>query len=153
MTKTIVLAWMLVAALAGPAAAQTADQKAVQQAVESFLLRLGDHKFESLASDFTEKALIVVTRQREPQWVTTTQTADEWIAGLKKNTSPVTFREPLTNVKVTIDDGHLAFLRADFQVMRDGKAQSHGVDQFTLVRDASGWKIAVVAYTSTPSPR
>ena len=40
--------------------------------------------------------------------------------------------------------------RADFQVMRDGQAQSKGVDQFTLVRDGSGWKIAVVAYTSMP---
>jgi hypothetical protein len=54
---------------------------------------------------------------------------------------------------VTIDDGHLAFLRADFQVMRDGKAQSHGVDQFTLVRDGAAWKIAVVAYTSMPVAR
>lgn len=167
MTKHITFALILISAIAGPAAAQTADQKAVQQAVESFLLRLGDHKFELLGSDFTEKALIVVTRQRpstssgrgepveprEPQWVTTTQTADEWIAGLKTNTNPVTFREPLTNVKVTIDDAHLAHLRADFQVMRDNKAQSHGVDQFTLVREASGWKIAVVAYTSIPAPR
>jgi len=38
-------------------------------------------------------------------------------------------------------------------VMRDGKAVSHGVDQFTLVREASGWKIAVVAYTSLPIAR
>jgi hypothetical protein len=144
------LAWIMVAAVTGPAAAQTADQKAVQQAVESFLLRLGDHHHDTLAADFTEKGLIVITRQRETQWVTTTQTADEWIAALRKNPNPVTFREPITNVQVTIDDGHLAFLRADFQVMRDGKAQSHGVDQFTLVRDGTAWKIAVVAYTSMP---
>jgi hypothetical protein len=51
---------------------------------------------------------------------------------------------------VTIDSDHLAHVRADFQVMRDGKAQSYGVDQFTLVRDASGWKFAVIAYTSMP---
>ena len=51
---------------------------------------------------------------------------------------------------MTIDSDHLAYVRADFQVMRDGKAQSYGVDQFTLVRDASGWKFAVIAYTSMP---
>jgi hypothetical protein len=153
MRKTITLALLMLVGLALPAAAQTADQKTVQQAVESFLLRLGDHQYDSLAAGFTEKGLIVITRQREPQWVTTTQTADEWIAALKKNATPVTFREPLTNVKVTIDDAHLAFLRADFQVVRDNKVQSHGVDQFTLVRDAAGWKIAVVAYTSIPEPR
>jgi hypothetical protein len=54
---------------------------------------------------------------------------------------------------VTVDSDHLAYLRADFQVMRDGKAQSHGVDQFTLIREATGWKLAVVAFTSMPTGR
>jgi hypothetical protein len=44
----------------------------------------------------------------------------------------------------------LAYLRADFQVVRDGKAQSQGVDQFTLTREGGAWKIAVIAYTSMP---
>jgi len=34
--------------------------------------------------------------------------------------------------------------------MRDGKPQSKGVDQFTLVREGGAWKLAVVAYTSMP---
>jgi hypothetical protein len=29
---------------------------------------------------------------------------------------------------------------------------SHGVDQFTLVREPAGWKFAVLAYTSIPIP-
>jgi hypothetical protein len=62
----------------------------------------------------------------------------------------VTFREPLTNVTITIDSDHLAYVRADFQVIRDGKAVSYGVDQFTLVREPSGWKFAALAYTSMP---
>lgn len=153
MTKRITLALILAAAFAGPAAAQTADQKAVQQTVESFLLHLGDHEYDKVAADLTPKALIAITRDRDGQWSNSFQTGDEWMAALKKNANPVTFREPLTNITVTIDDGHLAFLRADFQVLRDGKAQSHGVDQFTLVREGSAWKIAVVAYTSIPATR
>ena len=42
----------------------------------------------------------------------------------KRNPNPATFREPLTNVSVTIDSDHLAYLRADFQTVRDGKAGS-----------------------------
>jgi hypothetical protein len=53
---------------------------------------------------------------------------------------------------VTIDSDQLAYLRADFQIMRDGKAQSHGVDQFTLVREGGAWKLAVIAFTSLPLP-
>ena len=96
--------------------------------------------------------MIVVTRQRPGQtdWTSSYQTRDEWLASLRRNPNPTTFREPITNVQVTVDSDHLAYLRADFQVMRDGAAQSHGVDQFTLVREGGAWKIAIVAYTSMP---
>src|SRR5262245_5868693 len=131
--------------------ADKANDKAITDLIESFLLHLGDHQFDSVEKDFAAKALIVVTRLRDGQWVNTYQTSEEWLAGLRRNPNPITFREPLTNVQVTIDSDQLAFVRADFQVVRDGRAQSRGVDQFTLVREPSGWKIAVVAYTSLPA--
>jgi len=94
----------------------------------------------------------VIARQRGGQWVNSFQTGEEWVAGLKTNPNPTAFREPLSNVTVTIDSDRLAYLRADFQIMRDGRAQSHGVDQFTLVRDGDAWRVAVVAFTSLPLP-
>jgi len=143
---------VLILAVAVPVRGQSDDEKAVQSAVESFLTRLGDHQFDALDADFTPKAVIVVTRQRagSTDWANSYQTAEEWIAGLRKNPNPTTFREPIANAKVTIDSGRLAYLRADFQVIRDGKALSSGVDQFTLVREPAGWKIAAIAYTSMP---
>ena len=146
-------ALVLLLGLAAPAFAQSGEERAVQTFVEDFLLRLGDHKVDTLDADFAPKALIVVTRQRAGEWVNSYQTGEEWLAALKKNTNPVTFREPITNVKVTIDSHQLAHVRADFQVVRDGTVLSSGVDQFTLVRDGARWKIAVVAYTSIPSAR
>ena len=126
-------------------------EKTVQSFVEDFLLRLGDHKFETIDTDLAPKAIVVITRQRDNQWTNTYQTGEEWLAGLKGNTNALPFREPLTNVKVTIDSGRLAHLRGDFQILRDGKVQSKGVDQFTLIRETSGWKIAMVAFTSLPA--
>jgi ABC-type sugar transport system substrate-binding protein len=149
---TVALVAALVAAVVAPALAQSPVENAqsVQKAVERFLLHLGDHQFEAVADDLAPKALIIVSRQRDGQWTNSFQTGDEWLAALKKNPNPATFREPTTNVTVTIDSDRLAHVRADFQVMRDGAAQSTGVDQFTLVREPSGWKMAVVAYTSLP---
>ena len=150
---TILLSLLAVVAAVPPARAQSAgekEEKAVQAAVESFLTRLGDHKYDTLDADFTPNAIIVVSRQRDGQWTNSYQTAEEWLAGLKKNPNPTTFREPITNPKITIDSDRLAYLRADFQVIRDGKAVSSGVDQFTLMREPAGWKIVAVAYTSMP---
>lgn len=130
--------------------AQASAEKAVQSAVEDFLTRLGDARYDTLETDFTPNALIVVARQREGSWTNAYQTAEEWLGALRKNPKPTRFREPISNVKVTIDSGELAYLRADFQVVVEGKVRSSGVDQFTLVRDNGRWKIAAIAYTSIP---
>ena len=148
--KNVLAVCLLVLTLGVPALAQSSDRKAVQEVVERFLLHLGDHEFDKVAADLAPKALVLVARQRDAEWSNSFQTGDEWVAALKKNPNPTTFREPITNVAVTIDSDHLAYLRADFEIMRDGKAQSHGVDQFTLVREGGAWKLAVVAYTSLP---
>ena len=151
--KHILAVCLLFVAVATPAFAQSSDKKVVQDTVERFLLTLGDHEFDKVAADLAPKALVIIARERDGQWANTFQTGDEWIAALKKNPNPTTFREPLTNVVVTVDSDHLAYLRADFEIMRGGAAQSHGVDQFTLVREPSGWKIAVLAFTSIPIGR
>jgi hypothetical protein len=126
------------------------DERAVQGAVEAFLLHLGDHEWDKVAADLAPQALVVIARDRSGEWVNSYQTGDEWLAALRRTANPTTFREPIANVKVTIDSAHLAYVRADFRVMRDGKAQSQGIDQFTLTRENGAWKIAVVAYTSMP---
>jgi hypothetical protein len=148
----VLFACALVATLAARSDAQPADTKAVQQVVERFLLHLGDREFDKVAADLAPKALVIIARTRDGQWSNSFQTGDEWVAALKKNPNPTTFREPITNVTVTIDSDRLAYLRADFQILRDGKAQSHGVDQFTLVREGGAWKLAVIAFTSLPLP-
>jgi hypothetical protein len=148
--KTLLIAGSMIVALASPASAQTADKRAVQDTVERFLLLLGDKEYDKVAAALAPKALIVITRQRDGEWTNSYQTGDEWVAAMKQNPNPSTFREPLSNVAVTIDSGRLAYLRADFQIIRDGSVQSHGVDHVTLVRDGNAWKVAVLAFTSLP---
>jgi Domain of unknown function (DUF4440) len=148
--RTLAIACSMIMALASPALAQPAEKKGVQDTVERFLLQLGDKEYDKVAAALAPKALVLISRQRDGQWANSFQTGEEWVAALKKNPNPTAFREPLSNVSVTVDSGRLAYLRADFQIVRDGSTQSHGVDQFTLVRDGDAWKIAVVAFTSLP---
>jgi imidazolonepropionase-like amidohydrolase len=125
-----------------------ADDQGIQAFVERFLLHLGDHELDKVVADLAPKALVVIAREANGQWANTYLTGDEWLEGLKRSTT--SFREPLKNVTVTVDRDRLAYVRADFDILRDGKNVSHGVDQFTLVREATGWKFAVIAFTSVP---
>jgi len=157
MKRTLATLMILVCAGAATPRAQTADRKAVQDAVEAFLLHLGDHEYDKVANDFAAKSIIIVVRERPAsgagpvEWTNSYQTGEAWLEGLKKNPNPTTFREPLTNVNVTIDSGRLAYVRADFTTVRDGKVGSSGVDQFTLTLENGAWKIAAIAYTSLPA--
>ena len=148
------LAVVTLLAVAGPLAwpraaqGQSPDALAARGAVERFLDVLGNRDLDALPAFFAPRATMVVVRQRDGQWGATTQTLDEWLASLKAQATPTRFREPLTNVTVHVEDGQLAFVRADFTVVIDGKVRSHGVDYFTLVKDAGAWKIVNGSYTS-----
>jgi ketosteroid isomerase-like protein len=138
---------------ANPEMARGADvRKEVRARVEEFLKLLGNRDVAGVRDMLAPKALVVVVRQREAAFTTTYQTGEEFIAQFEKNSSQPKFEEPITNVAVTVDSAHLAFVRADFKVVRDGKVVSSGVDQFTLAREDDTWKIAVMAYTSLPAP-
>lgn len=143
-----ILCAAVVVMLAVPIPAQPPDEKAVRDTIDGFLARLGDGKYETLDADLAPKALIVVVRESDGRWVTTYQTGVEWLAALKTSQSRQPFREPIENVKITLDSERLAYVRADFKVIRNQQTLAHGVDQFTLVKTADGWKIATIAYTS-----
>jgi ketosteroid isomerase-like protein len=133
-----------------PVSAQPADSDAaaVRRAVEQFLDDLGNRRLDKLPAQFAPKATMVVVRQRDGQWTSSHQQFEEWLAGLQAQPQGTTFREPLTNVTVQVESGQLAFLRAEFTVVVDGTVRSHGVDYFTLVKDAGTWKVLNASYTS-----
>ncbi|MGD9906598.1 MAG: nuclear transport factor 2 family protein [Vicinamibacterales bacterium] len=149
----LLLGALLVAA-PRPAAAQphTPNTQAVQTAVEHFLDVLGKRDLDALPALFMPGATMAVVRQRDGQWTTSVQSFEEWLGGLRSQTTATAFREPLTGVSVHVEDGRLAFLRADFTVVIDGQVRSHGVDYFTLVKDGERWKILNGSYTSHPGP-
>jgi ketosteroid isomerase-like protein len=152
--------------LAAPAAAQTVSpglehanpemkvpaQREVRQRVEEFLQKLGSRDVAGVKALLAPKLLIAVVRQqRDGTFANTYQTRDEFLAQFEKNVGQPKFDEPITNVVVTIDSDRLAYVRADFTVVRDGKVVSSGVDHFTLLKEDDGWKLAAIAYTSLPA--
>jgi hypothetical protein len=171
----------LLVLLAVPAAGQTVSpgleqanpemragaRREVQQRVEEFLKKLGGRDVEGVRAMLAPKAFIVVVRQQRPStdaqgavsnverrdgtFANTYQTGEEFMAQFEKGAGQPKFEEPISNLHVTIDSERLAYLRADFKVVRDGKVLSSGVDHFTLVKEADGWKIAMIAYTSLPA--
>jgi ketosteroid isomerase-like protein len=132
-----------------PLSAST-QETAVKETIDNFLELLGAQDIDALADHFTNDAVLIVARQREGKWTNTVETAERWLERMKNNKDASPFEEKLSNIRVTIDSGELAYVRADFEILMDGKVVSYGVDLFTLLRMGDAWKIAAISYTNLP---
>lgn len=163
MIRTTLVAVLLSAAAAGqtvspglehanPEMADPFARREAQTRVEEFLHALGRRDVAAIRGMLAPKALIAVVGQRpDGTFMNTYSTGEEFLEKFEKSAGQPPFEEPITNVRVTVDSGRLAHLRADFTIVRNGKVVSSGVDHFTLLKEPDGWKIAVVAYTSLPA--
>jgi beta-lactamase class A len=143
----------LVLALTGPAQAASVDDGAeARAAVEHFLELLGGLRYYALEPLFTPDANVTTARSTTSGFVHRTVNVREWLRELGESPSTRPFQERLSNVEVRVESGELAFVRADFEIVREEGVASSGVDYFTLVRRDGKWKIASIAYTSIPEP-
>jgi ketosteroid isomerase-like protein len=148
MTK-LLLALAFVTSISAPISSEETDlEKEVRATVESLLKDLGDQNVDALADYFTADAVLIVVRERNGAFANSVETTARWIERMRANPSPDLFEERLSNIQITIDSTQLAYLRADFTIIREGKAVAGGVDVFTLLRDGEEWKVAAIAYTN-----
>lgn len=126
----------------------TEDEKAVKKLVESFLIAVGNGDLEAIKPMFLPKATIGGASLREGKWNTFTTTIEDYLAS--KNENATRFTEPVSNYTIHISEEQLAFVKADAILYREGKAQSHNMDYFTLLKENGTWKFLSAAYTAKP---
>ncbi|HPF45893.1 MAG: nuclear transport factor 2 family protein [Alphaproteobacteria bacterium] len=79
-----------------------------------------------------------VTRGISKDWI-------DWVSTLK----PGQADEQIFDVKIHVE-GPLAVAWAPFTIALDGELKSCGVNQFTLVKQPDGWRVAYLIDTHTP---
>jgi len=87
---------------------------------------------------------------REGKWVASTKTFEDWFIELKAETTWTRFQEPVAEFTVHIEEGQMAFVRADATLIVDDQLVSHNIDYFTLVRDGGAWKFLSASYVAQP---
>jgi hypothetical protein len=126
------------------------DEQIVKDLVDQFLITVGKGDFDALPAMFVSNANIGTATLREGQWVASTTTFAEWLAELKAETTWTRFREPVNEFTVHIEDGQMAFVRADANLIMEGRVVSHNIDYFTLVRDNGAWRLLCASYVARP---
>ncbi len=124
------------------------DETAVKKLVESFLVAIGNGDLDAIEPMFMSRATIGGASFKDEKWNTFTTTIEDYLARNRNNHVPHT--EPVSNYTIHISAGQLAFVKADAILYREGKAQSHNMDFFTLLKDNGTWKFLSAANTAKP---
>ena len=127
-----------------------ADEVAVKNLVEQFLITAGSYDLETMPKLFTENANIGGASYKNGQWTTFTMTFTEFLESLKSRQNPTGYNEPVSKFTVHIDGGMLAFVKADAVLIKNEKPLSNNFDYFTLLKVNGEWKILNGSYVSIP---
>ncbi|MEA1647850.1 hypothetical protein UAJ10_02310 [Nitrospirillum sp. BR 11164] len=155
MRAPILPAFILSLCLAPAARAEASDEAGIRQVMDAFHAAVVGHDGARLASLFLPDGgawLNVLTDQ-----------AYAFVAGAKPKVRVGSHRDFATFVSTTksaldprhdniriVSDGTVASVTFDFHFLIDGVETNRGMEMWQLVKDADGWRIAAITYSSTP---
>ena len=128
---------------------RTGEEKEIISAVEHFLVAAGNYNIDAMDEMIVEKAILGIVRLKDGKWEISNLTIEEYFEEVK-NRKIRPYFEPVMDFTIHIDNGHLAFVRADAILYAYGESQSRNIDYFTLIREDGVWKFLSLSYTATP---
>jgi len=126
------------------------DKNAVKTLVERFLVAAGNYDVDAMPEIFCEKANIGGAEFINRKWSTFTMTIEEYLEMLNSVSDPTKYTEPVSKFTIHMENGMLAFVKADAIVKVNGKPKANNFDYFTLIKEDGNWKILNGSYVSIP---
>ncbi len=127
------------------------DHGDIKETIERFLFVAGNYDLEAMDEMIVDRAMIGIVRLKEDKVVTSTLTIEDYFENAKNKMLQPYF-EPISEYTIHVEDGHLAFVRADAVLHRFGVPFSHNIDYFTLIKENGEWKFLSLSFTATPVP-
>ena len=125
-----------------PLAAQTSDEKDVVAVAQKAFDGMKAHDSVIILSTMLPDARLLAVRDTGP----TVTTAADFASSIAANKSD--FLERFTAAPRVLIRGPIAQVWGEYEFLRDGKFHHCGVDSFSLLKTAEGWKISHIIYTS-----
>jgi hypothetical protein len=126
------------------------DKTAVKALIERFLVAAGSYDVEAMPEMFCEKANIGGAYLKNGNWNTFTMTFVEFLEILKSESNPTKYTEPVSKFTIHMENGMLAFVKADAILKVNGEPKKNNFDYFTLIKENGEWKILNGSYVSIP---
>jgi len=127
----------------------TTEQEEVKATVERFLVIAGNYDLDAMADMISEKANLGISRFKDGIWETSAITITGYFEDAK-NRKLRPYFEPVSEWVIHINEGQLAFVRADAILHVHGVPMTHNIDYFTLIKENGNWKFLNLSFTVNP---
>jgi hypothetical protein len=128
---------------AGPQLAQSSDEKDAVAAAQKLFDAMAAHDAAVMRSVLLPDARLYAVRDDRPPSATP---GDAFASQLGAATGGML--ERFTSPPRVLIRGRMAQVWGEYEFLRDGKFSHCGVDSFSLLKTADGWKVAAIAYTA-----
>jgi hypothetical protein len=126
-----------------PLFAQTSDEKDAVDTAQKTFNGMAAHDAAMIRSTMLPDARLYSARDEgAPTASTSAEDFASRIASIKEN-----LLERFTKKPSVLIRGRIAQVWGEYEFLRDGKFNHCGVDSFSLLKTAEGWKIATIVYT------
>ena len=126
------------------------DDQAVKNRVEQFLKAAGEFDLDAIESMVVADANVGSVSLGADKWTTSTMSIQEWVTEARSSINPTVYTEPVTEWTIRVEEGRLAFVRADAVLFVGAIAERHNIDYFTLIKTDGEWKFLSLSYVGRP---
>lgn len=123
--------------------AESADEKNAVEAAQKAFDAIAGHDEAAMRASMLSDARIYYVRDTDPPASTTVTDLASHIAGIRGELLERFIGSPRVSVH-----GRIGQVWGEYEFLRDGKRSHCGVDSFSLLKTAEGWKIATIVYTA-----
>ncbi len=123
--------------------AQSSDEKDAVAAAQSLFDAMTAHDAAGIRRVLLPDARFYAMRDGRPP---TSSTGEAFASQIGATTGGMT--ERFTGQPQVLIHGRMAQVWGEYVFLRDGKLNHCGVDSFSLLKTAGGWKVAAITYTA-----
>ncbi len=130
-----------------------AEEQELIALVEKLLFAVGNSDFQTLESIVSDKANLASAIVRDGISKNSVIKIGEYFETQKKRDGErKPFYEPVSEYKILINKGEIAFVWADATLHSFGVPQTNNIDNFTLIKEDGEWKFINISFTNTRLP-
>ena len=131
----------------------TAEEQELIGVVERFLEVAGKRDHDAMQAMLAPAAIVGRANLSDGKWTGSALSLEQYFSDTRNSPTVLApYTETVQDYTIHVQDGQLAFVKADATFLPEGKPARNNIDFFTLIRLGGEWKFLSIAWVGKPLP-